>query len=134
MVGAVSSEELVQQNIRMAIARDGLDLWRNNVGACQDETGRVIRYGLMNDSKKLNEQYKSSDLIGIRPLLITPEWVGHTVGVFAAIECKSDNWVININNKHVSAQARFIDLVTRNGGFAGFAQSVSEARRILRLE
>jgi hypothetical protein len=130
----MSSEELVQQNIRLALARDGFDLWRNNVGACQDENGRVIRYGLMNDSKKLNERFKSSDLIGIRPMRITPEWVGHTVGVFVAIECKSDNWTIKINDPHVSAQARFIDLVSRNGGFAGFAQSVTEARRIMRLE
>lgn len=130
----MSSEELVQQNIRLALARDGLDLWRNNVGACQDETGRVIRYGLMNDSKKLNERFKSSDLIGIRPMRVTPEWIGHTVGVFVAIECKSDNWAIKINDPHISAQARFIDLVQRNGGFAGFAQSVTEARRIMRLE
>jgi hypothetical protein len=130
----MSSEELVQQNIRLALARDGFDLWRNNVGACQDENGRVIRYGLMNDSKKLNERFKSSDLIGIRPMRITPEWVGHTVGVFVAIECKSDNRAIKINDPHVSAQARFIDLVSRNGGFAGFAQSVTEARRIMRLE
>lgn len=129
----VSSEEVVQQHIRKTIADAGMDFWRNNVGACQDQTGRVIRYGLMNDSQKLNARFKSSDLIGIRPMVVTAEWVGHTVGVFTAIECKGSDWTNRPNDEHTQAQQRFIDLVRRNGGFAGFARSVDEAREILRL-
>lgn len=129
----MSSEELVQQQIRLAASSAGFDMWRNNVGACQDATGRVIRYGLMNDSKQLNERFKSSDLIGIRPMLVTPEWVGHTVGVFAAIECKESGWKLRPGDKRGQAQQRFIDLVTQAGGFAGFARSVDEAKDILRL-
>lgn len=129
----MTSEAAIQQAIRLDIARSGIDLWRQNVGACQDQSGRLIRYGILNDSKAINEKFKSSDLIGIRPMLVTSEWVGHTVGVFAAIECKASNWTCRPNDEHTQAQQRFIDLVRAAGGFAGFARSVEEARTILRL-
>jgi hypothetical protein len=129
----MTSEAAVQQQIRMNIAAHGLDLWRNNTGACEDKTGRVIRYGLMNESHALNQRFKSSDLVGIRPMLITPEWVGHTVGVFAAIECKESGWKLRPGDARGQAQQRFISLVQNNGGFAGFATNVDEARMILRL-
>jgi len=129
----MSSELVVQQQIRLAAAKAGINMFRNNVGACQDQDGRVIRYGLMNDSAALNKQYKSSDLIAIRPVLITPDMVGQVLGVFTAIEVKSDNWVIRINDEHTQAQRRFHDMVTGSGGYAGFAQSTHDAMRILRL-
>lgn len=129
----MSSEERVQQQIRLAVSSAGFDMWRNNVGACQDATGRVIRYGLMNDSKQLNERFKSSDLVGIRPVLITPDMVGSVIGVFVALECKASDWKYRATDKHSVAQQRFIELVRAAGGFAGFARSVDEAREILRL-
>lgn len=128
------SEELVQQQIRMALAGvPSVVTWRNNVGAAQDATGRVIRYGLMNDSKELNERFKSSDLVGIRPVVVTPEMVGRTLGVFFAVEVKAVNWTASITDKHTLAQKRYLDLVTEAGGLAGFAQSVHDARNILKL-
>ena len=81
----------------------------------------------------INEKFKSSDLIGIRPMLVTSEWIGHTVGVFAAIECKESGWKLRPGDARGQAQQRFIDLVRAAGGFAGFARSVEEARAILRL-
>jgi hypothetical protein len=129
----MSSEAAIQQAIRLDIARSGIDLWRQNVGACQDQSGRLIRYGLLNDSKAINEKFKSSDLIGIRPVLITSEWVGHTVGVFAAIECKESGWKLRPGDARGQAQQRFIDLVRAAGGMAGFARSVDEARAVLML-
>jgi hypothetical protein len=129
----MSSEAAIQQAIRLDIARSGIDLWRQNVGACQDQSGRLIRYGLLNDSKAINEKFKSSDLIGIRPVLITQEWVGHTVGVFAAIECKESGWKLRPGDARGQAQQRFIDLVRAAGGMAGFARSVDEARAVLML-
>ena len=129
----MSSEEVNQQQIRLMIGAAGMTPMRNNVGACQDATGRLIRYGLMNDSHDLNERFKSSDLIVPRPMLVTQEWVGHTVGVFAAIECKESGWKLRPGNARGQAQQRFIDLVRAAGGFAGFARSVDEAREILRL-
>lgn len=129
----MTSEAAIQQAIRLDIARSGIDLWRQNVGACQDQSGRLIRYGLLNESHALNQRFKSSDLVGIRPILITADMVGQVVGVFAAIECKASNWTYRPNDEHTQAQQRFIDLVRAAGGFAGFARSVDEARVILRL-
>lgn len=129
----MTTEDAVQQKIRLAAASAGIDCFRNNVGACQDQTGRVIRYGLMNDSPALNQRYKSSDLIGIRPVTITAAMVGQTIGVFTAIECKASDWKYRPNDAHTAAQLRFIDLVRRAGGWAGFARSVDEANAILRL-
>lgn len=129
----MTSEAAIQQAIRLDIARSGIDLWRQNVGACQDQSGRLIRYGILNDSKQVNQRFKSSDLVGIRPILVTADMVGQIVGVFAAIECKASNWTCRPNDEHTQAQQRFIDLVRAAGGFAGFARSVEEARTILRL-
>lgn len=129
----MTSEAAVQQHIRTQIALTGVELWRQNVGACTDANGRVIRYGILNDSKQLNQRFKSSDLVGIRPILVTADMVGQVVGVFAAIECKASNWTYRPNDEHTQAQQRFIDLVRAAGGFAGFARSVDEARTILRL-
>ena len=111
----------------------GMTPMRNNVGACQDQTGRLIRYGLMNDTKDLNDRIKSSDLITVRPMLVTQDWVGHVVGVFAAIECKETGWKLTPGDKRGQAQKRFHDLIHAAGGFAGFATSVDDAREILRL-
>lgn len=129
----MTSEAAVQQHIRTQIALTGVELWRQNVGACTDANGRVIRYGILNDSKQVNQRFKSSDLVGIRPILVTADMVGQVVGVFAAIECKASNWTYRPNDEHTQAQQRFIDLVRAAGGFAGFARSVEEARTILRL-
>lgn len=127
------SEAVVQQQIRLAVAASGVDLWRQNVGACQDQSGRLIRYGLLNDSKQLNQRFKSSDLIGIRSIVVTPDMVGQVVGLFAAIECKASDWTMRPGDERAQAQQRFMDLVVRAGGMAGFARSVDEAKAVLRL-
>lgn len=83
------SEGHVSQAIRLAAARHGARLWRNNVGACTAQDGRLIRYGLCNDSAALNRAFKSADLIGVQPVTVTPDMVGQTLGVFISIECKA---------------------------------------------
>lgn len=129
----MSSEEVVQQAVRLDIARHGMTPMRNNVGAMQAVDGRVVRFGLMNDSKALNERFKSSDLIIPRSIVVTPEMVGQTVAVFAAVECKASDWQFRATDAHSVAQQRFIDLVLAAGGMAGFATSIGDARGILRL-
>lgn len=69
------SEGGVSKRVRLEESRQGNVLWRNNVGACEDAHGNFIRYGLANESKQMNERVKSSDLIGIRRVTITPEMV-----------------------------------------------------------
>lgn len=114
------SESAIQQRVRLEAARRGWLLWRNNVGACVDQNGRHIRYGLANESAAMNETIKSSDLIGIQPLFITPDMVGTIVGVFTAIECKHEGWVLTAGDKRGQAQTAFHDLVRSVGGIAYF--------------
>ncbi len=121
----MKSEAAVQQEIRLESARRGWRLWRNNNGACKDENGRLIRYGLANDSAKMNQEIKSSDLVGITPVIITPEMVGQTVGVFTSIEVKRQGWHYTGTGRE-AAQKKWIDLVISLGGHSGFAADVED--------
>lgn len=115
------SEAAVQAQVRLAASDRGGRLWRNNLGVATDlRTGRVIRYGLANESARVNQRMKSSDLIGITPIMITQDMVGQIVGVFTAIECKREGWTYQGTPTEV-AQKRFIDLVGGLGGLARFS-------------
>lgn len=116
------SEAQVQQDLRLLAAQHGGSLWRNNMGACRDDTGRMIRYGLGNDSKKLNEVWKSSDLIGITPVTVMPHHIGQRLGIFTAVEVKHPTWRGPSNAREL-AQRNFILDVTRMGGIGIFATS-----------
>lgn len=117
---ATGSEAAGQQRIRLEAPHHGVRLWRNNVGACEDEHGNHIRYGLANESKAMNSVVKSSDLIGITPMVIKPEHVGATLGVFTAIECKRPGWQYRASPRE-QAQLSFMQIVIGLGGFAQFA-------------
>jgi hypothetical protein len=120
------SEAAVQQQIRLEAARRNTPLLRNNNGAAVDSTGRHIRFGLGNDSAKLNKTFKSSDLIGIHPVTITPEMVGQTIGVFFAVEVKAPGWKFRESDERAVAQRNFGDWVARHGGIFRFATDPSE--------
>lgn len=116
------SEGAVQNRIRLEASRKGLRIWRNNVGACMDQNNNFIRYGLANDSKKMNDLIKSSDLIGLRPVNIQQHHVGQVIGQFVAREVKAGNWSYT-GTKREEAQLRFLELVASLGGDAAFANS-----------
>ena len=117
------SEAAIQKRVQLAATRQGWRLWRNNVGALKDERGVPVRYGLANDSAALNKVIKSSDLIGIKPTLITPDMLGATIGQFVAREVKASGWQYK-GNAHERAQLKFIELVTSMGGDAKFINRV----------
>ena len=119
----IRPEAIVQNAIRLEASQKGLRLWRNNSGVAMDENGdRTVRYGLCNDSKKINKKLKSADLIGIRPVLITPGHVGQVIGQFVARECKPSDWIYTATDRE-KAQLKFLELVAALGGDATFAIS-----------
>lgn len=125
------SETGNQNEIREHFCAQDWRLWRCNTGALTDETGRLVRFGLANDSKQMNEQIKPGDLIGWRPVLVTPDMVGDVFAQFVSIEAKANGWkfpgVTDVKRNgrltgygHCLAQRRWAEMVRRDGGVAGF--------------
>ena len=115
-----ASEARVQSQIRLAAPKLGYSLWRNNSGAYSDDNGRVIRYGLANDSKQFNAVFKSSDLIGIGP---------H--GRFVAVEVKKPGWTKPSNAREI-AQSNFLGDVNKRGGIGMFATSAEQYEMVMK--
>jgi hypothetical protein len=114
------SEAAIQTRIRLEASRNGVRLWRNNVGAGYMEDGSFLRFGLANDSKQMNDNIKSHDLIGIRPVLIEQHHVGKIIGQFVSREVKAAGWKYR-GTKREEAQLRWAELIASMGGDACFA-------------
>ena len=117
--GSYDSEAAVQSEVRLEAAAKGVHLFRNNVGVLKDETGRPVRYGLANDSSRLNKIIKSGDLIGWRKVRIEQSHVGSVIAQFVSRECKRGDWKYS-GNDHEVAQLAWIKLINANGGDAQF--------------
>lgn len=128
-----ASEAAVQADLRVIAGRHGCALWRNNNGASEmlEDSGqtRHVRFGLGNDSAKLSKVFKSSDLIGITPLISTAP--GQRFGVFTAVEVKTPGWVAPKNDRE-RAQARFLSVTRSLGGIGMFAQSTADYEGIFK--
>lgn len=119
------SEGAVSQAALLRYDALGFRLFRNNSGALLDKRGIPVRFGLGNTSAAVNEQVKSSDYLGWRPLLITPEMVGDVIAQFASVEFKEEGWTpAPPTNRaafaHEQAQRKWIDLVLADGGYGEF--------------
>jgi len=125
------SESEIQQLIQLEAPKFSSILWRNNSGALKDETGRLVRYGLGNNSEKINKEIKSSDLIGITHVTITHDMVGQVIGIFTAIECKAEKWKFKGDEREL-AQSNFINFIKTKGGIANFCNSVESFHKIIR--
>lgn len=113
------SENAVKAEVMLQASQRGWILWRNNVGVAKRQDGVPVRYGLANVSHTMNQITKSSDLIGIRPVVITQEMVGQTIGQFVAIETKHEGWKYTGGGRE-AAQKNYIDSVNQLGGMALF--------------
>lgn len=127
----MKDESTVQQEVQIEAMQFKCTLMRNNNGACTDKDGRLVRYGLGHVSPK--QEIKSSDLIGITEVLITPDMVGKIVGVFTALEVKKEEW--NPTKKlddHEIKQNNFLQFVKSKGGIAAFVHKVDNLKDIFR--
>ncbi|MEJ2124151.1 MAG: hypothetical protein P8Y47_04885 [Alphaproteobacteria bacterium] len=116
---AIKDENDVRNAIVKTALTYGVMLWRNNSGALRDARGKFVRFGLGNISKKANDEFKTSDLIGIGP-----------DGTFWAIEVKKPDWkpgATAVKAQTEAAQQRFLDIVVSKGGVGFFASSVEQA-------
>lgn len=134
-------EHPIQQRILIAHGAGDTRLWRNNVGtgwtgqATRVSAGnlaamaRGLRPGdvVIRAGRPLHAGLcvGSSDLIGLRSLVVGPELVGQRIARFAAVEVKSPT------GRLTKDQAAFIETIQRLGGLAGPARSSEEAAGIL---
>nr|DAF30616.1 MAG TPA: Nuclease [Caudoviricetes sp.] len=108
-------EALVQDEARLLASKMGWRLFRNNKGVLPDKRGIPVRFGLCNETPALGKRLRSSDLIGIRPVVITPDMVGSTIGQFVAREVKKAGWKYK-GTEHEVAQLAFGTLIIGLGG------------------
>ena len=118
MASSSPSEHEIQQRIRLACGRGPVRLWRNNTGALVDQQGRFVRFGLCKGS---------SDLIGLRSMVVTPEMVGQRIAQFVALEIKAPQGVVS------PQQQAFLRLVQELGGVASVCRSLEQAQAVLGL-
>ncbi len=118
MASSSPSEHEIQQRIRLACGRGPVRLWRNNTGALVDQQGRFVRFGLCKGS---------SDLIGLRSVVVTPEMVGERIAQFVALEIKAPQGVVS------PEQQAFLRLVQELGGVASVCRSIEQAQAVLGL-
>lgn len=127
------SESDTSQELQINARHFNCTLLRNNSGACKDDTGRVVRYGLGHTSPK--QEFKSSDFIGITKIKITQEMVGKEIGVFTAFEVKKRVWnPLKKLDDHENKQNNFLQWVRSMGGIAEFINNptVDKLKQIFR--
>jgi hypothetical protein len=119
----ITSESQVQSLVRLEAERTArYYLWRNNVGALKDRNGRVVRYGLANDTATENAILKSGDLVGFERMLIQSDHVGKVIARFVSRECKPPGWVFAGTDREM-AQLRWACLINSNGGNAAIVNA-----------
>jgi len=120
--------------VRLRATAWGLKLFRNNSGVLFNQENVPVRFGLGNESAKINKQLKTGDFIGWTPVVITQAMVGKTIAVFTNIEAKAAGFkhreTYNKNSRE-HAQDSFNNLVNNAGGVAGFASCDSDVDRII---
>lgn len=117
--GSKQDEAWVGACCRIEAAKHHDRLWRNNVGVLEDDRGVPVRYGLSNDSAKMNEVIKSADLIGIKRTVVTAQMVGKVHGLFWSVENKKPGWIYAGTGREPMQQT-WMNHVISLGGVAEF--------------
>ena len=113
----------------LALSVKSTRLFRNTVGSgyvgphLQLGNGQVLMTRASRVSFGMGKG--TSDIVGWRSVVITPEMVGQTIAQFVAIEVKVPK------GRMTAEQANFIDTVIAHGGCAGVARSVEDAQELL---
>lgn len=134
---STSEAEVTPEVITYARSRYGATLLRNNSGAGfigKKKGGPAtnwVRWGLGQISDKT--PFKSSDYIGVTPVLITQDMVGKTLAVMTCVEVKKSDWTYNEWDEREVLQKRFIEWMKSLGAFAGFAKSTACLKDIFKL-
>ena len=114
-MGQMTSEQTIQQHIRLACSKGNCRLFRNNTGTLRDQHGRPVQFGLCKGS---------ADLIGWRTVTVTPEMVGQIVAIFTSIEVKTPTGRVR------PEQQQWLAAVQAAGGIAAVARSVADCERL----
>jgi len=120
----MKAETTLMQKIQLKASELGWRLFRNNVGL--GWTGRPVpvkgtNHVLLQNAKRIRFGLAigSSDLVGIRPVKITADMVGTTIGQFVAREIKTPK------GHATSEQIDFVLMVNRLGGDGLIISSVN---------
>jgi len=131
-------ESNIQRLIMMALSQQGATIFRNNSGNAVagshykriDKEGTyrldvgdwIVKHG---SRIQFGLCVGSSDLIGWKPVVITPEMVGNRMAQFLAAEIKTST------GRATDDQKNFIQQVCKAGGAAGVLRSVDDTTALL---
>lgn len=125
------SEHGIQSQIQLALSRDDVRLFRNNVGTgwvggpiSRTRDGAIV----LQHPRPLHAGLckGSADLIGWKSVTVTPDMVGEKLAVFLSVEVK------DTRGKPRPEQTIWYDNVRLAGGIAIIAHSVEEAKEKLK--
>lgn len=128
MVARMTETDL-QRQIQIELSDENTRLLRNTVGFGWQGDNFTIRKGRLVAGVARPVTFGlgpgTSDLVGPRSVIITPEMIGRRIAVFAVVEVK------DAKKRATQEQMQFLSAMTDLGALAGVARSVEEARRIV---
>jgi hypothetical protein len=124
-------EQGIQNQILTAMGRKGAYALRINSGTFWG--GKMVKHDgkylvLENPTKIQGAIAGTSDIVGCKPITITPEMVGNKIGRFVAIEVKKPG------ENAKDHQAKYLSVMKSMGAIVGVARSPEDAIAILEGE
>ncbi len=131
------NESSLQNLIRIRLSKLGVMNFRNNTGmGWAGKCLKIYKKGMFHvePGDVIVKQARplkaglcegSSDIIGIKTVVITPDMVGQTVGIFVAPEVKT------ARGRATDKQQIFIDNINKAGGIAGVVRSEDEVEGLV---